>query len=132
MLFGTGLVETSEDFGNQGQPPSHPELLDCLAVDFVENGWDVKRLIKQMAMSQAFRRAAECRERDRLIDPGNRYLARGPRFRLDAEVLRDQALALAGLLNSMDAGPSVKPPQPDGLWKAVGYIGSNTARFRAE
>ncbi|MEL6108077.1 MAG: DUF1553 domain-containing protein, partial [Planctomycetota bacterium] len=131
-LFGTGLVETSEDFGHQGQLPSHPELLDWLALDFVENGWDVKRLIKQMATSRAFRRSARVRERDRLMDPANRYLARGPRFRLDAEVLRDQALALGGLLDAMDSGPSVKPPQPDGLWKAVGYIGSNTARFRAE
>ncbi|MEO1527257.1 MAG: PSD1 and planctomycete cytochrome C domain-containing protein [Planctomycetota bacterium] len=131
-LFGTGLVVTSEDFGNQGETPSHPELLDWLAVDFVENGWDVKRLVKQMATSRAFRRSATVRPQDLAIDPGNRLLARGPRFRLDAEVLRDQALALSGLLNPIDGGPSVKAPQPDGLWQAVGYVGSNTARFRAE
>lgn len=129
QLFGTGLVKTSEDFGSQGQPPSHPELLDWLAVDFQTNGWDVKRLIKAMVMSQAYRRDQRVTEAMQQIDPDNRLLARGPRHRLDAEVLRDQTLVLSGLLVDQVGGPSVKPPQPDGLWKAVGYSGSNTVTF---
>ena len=131
-LFGVGLVTTSEDFGHQGDLASHPELLDWLAVDLIENGWNTKRLIKQMVTSEAFRRSAKLNQDALSIDPDNRYLARGPRFRMDAEVLRDQALALSGLLNPTLGGPSVKSPQPDGLWESVGYIGSNTAKYRAE
>lgn len=131
-IFGSGLVKSSEDFGSQGEPPSHPELLNWLAVDFVENGWDVKRLVKQMVTSDAYRRDASVSPQDFAIDPGNRYLARGSRHRLDAEVLRDQALALANLLNLQSSGPSVKPPQPSGLWYAVGYTRSNTANFKAD
>lgn len=131
-IFGRGLVKSSEDFGSQGEPPSHPELLDWLAVDFVENGWDVKRLVKLMVTSQAYRRDAAISDNDLAIDPNNRFLARGPRHRLDAEVIRDQALALAGLLNVQSGGPSVKPPQPSGLWYAVGYTRSNTANFKAD
>ncbi|NND96934.1 MAG: DUF1553 domain-containing protein [Pirellulaceae bacterium] len=132
QLFGTGLVKTSEDFGNQGAPPSHPELLDYLAVDFRENGWDVRRLIKTIVMSDAYRRSADVTAEMLRIDPNNRLLARGPRYRLDAEVLRDQALALSGLLKNQIGGPSVKPPQPDGLWHAVGFTRSNTAKFTAD
>ncbi|MGB0595954.1 MAG: PSD1 and planctomycete cytochrome C domain-containing protein [Rubripirellula sp.] len=132
QVFGTGLVKTSEDFGSQGEPPSHPELLDWLAVDFIESGWDVKRLLKMMVMSDAYQRSAKVTEVMRQIDPDNRLLVRGPRQRLDAEVLRDQALALSGLLIDQRGGPSVKPPQPDGLWAAVGYSGSNTVRFRGD
>ncbi len=128
-LFGTGLVKTSEDFGSQGEPPSHPELLDYLAVDFQQNGWDVKRLIRTIVSSDAYCRSADVTETMRRVDPDNRLLARGPRHRLDAEVLRDQALFLSGLLVDRQGGPSVKPPQPDGLWFAVGYSGSNTVRF---
>jgi hypothetical protein len=128
-LFGTGLVKTSEDFGSQGEPPSHPELLDYLAIDFQRNGWDVKRLIRAMVTSDAYCRSADVTDAMRRIDPNNRLLARGPRHRLDAEVLRDQALFLSGLLVDRQGGPSVKPPQPDGLWFAVGYSGSNTVRF---
>lgn len=131
-MFGTGLVKTSEDFGSQGDVPSHPDLLDWLAVDFRDNGWDVKRLIKQMAMSKAYRRASTVTDSHLKIDPTNRLLARSPRRRLDAEVLRDQALSLAGTLNLDLGGPSVKPPQPDGLWYAVGYTRSNTANFKAD
>ena len=129
QLFGVGLVRTSEDYGSQGEPPSHPELLDWLAVDFRENGWDIKRLIRMLVTSDAYCRSAEVTDDMKRIDPLNRLLARGPRYRLDAEVLRDQALFLSGLLVDRQGGPSVKPPQPDGLWAAVGYSGSNTVRF---
>ena len=131
QVFGTGLVKTSGDFGSQGEPPSHPELLDWLAVDFREHGWNVKRLMKSLVMSDAYRRSAEMSDRQLAVDPANRLLARGPRHRLDAEVLRDQALALSGLLVREQGGPSVKPPQPAGLWQAVGYTRSNTATFKA-
>lgn len=132
QIFGTGLVKTSEDFGSQGEPPSHPKLLDWLAVDFQQNGWDVKRLIKSLVMSKTYQRSAWTNDSMIQVDPSNRLLARGPRHRLDAEVLRDQALALSGLLVDQQGGPSVKPPQPDGLWKAVGYSGSNTVQFTAD
>ncbi len=131
-IFGSGLVKTSEDFGSQGEPPSHPQLLDWLAVDFRESGWDVKRLVRLMVTSDAYRRDASVGDKQLRVDPENRLLARGPRHRLDAEVLRDQALALAGLLNTQAGGPSVKPPQPGGLWYAVGYTRSNTANFQAD
>ncbi|MDP6763906.1 MAG: PSD1 and planctomycete cytochrome C domain-containing protein [Planctomycetota bacterium] len=132
QLFGVGLVETSEDFGNQGSRPSHPRLLDWLATRFVADGWDVKRTLKRMVLSATYRQAAHPDVLSRELDPDNRLLSRGPRFRLGAEVLRDQALALSGLLVEKVGGPSVKPPQPDGLWYAVGYTSSNTARFKAD
>ncbi|MFK8114737.1 MAG: PSD1 and planctomycete cytochrome C domain-containing protein [Rubripirellula sp.] len=132
QIFGTGLVKTSEDFGSQGQSPSHPKLLDWLAVDFRESGWDVKRLLKLMVTSETYRRSANVTKPMLQIDPTNRLFARGPRHRLDAEVLRDQALALSGMLVDKRGGASVKPPQPDGLWAAVGYSGSNTVRFKAD
>ena len=119
LLFGTGLVATSDDFGAQGEYPSHPELLDWLAVDFVESGWDVKRLLKLIATSAAYRQASEISP-DRLAkDPGNRLLSRGPRVRLQAELIRDLALHASGLLVERLGGPSVKPVQPPGVWEAV-------------
>jgi hypothetical protein len=132
QIFGMGLVKTSEDFGSQGDSPTHPELLDYLAIEFQESGWDVRRLIKSLVMTDAYQRSSKSTESALAIDPMNRSFARGPRYRLDAEVLRDQALALAGLLRDDLGGPSVKPPQPDGLWYAVGYSGSNTVRFVAD
>lgn len=132
QVFGTGIVKTSEDFGAQGEIPSHPELLDWLATDFVENDWDVKRLMKMMVMSSTYRQTSRVTKEQLAKDPENRYLARGPRFRLDAEMLRDQALSISGLLIPTMGGPSVKPPQPDGLWFAVGYSGSNTVRFKKD
>ena len=132
QIFGVGLVKTSEDFGSQGEPPSHPELLDFLALDFQSHGWDVKRLLKTLVMTEAYARSSRVSPTAQEIDPENRLLARGPRHRLDAEVLRDQALFVAGLLTDHLGGPSVKPPQPDGLWKAVGYSGSNTVRFKPD
>jgi hypothetical protein len=129
QCFGTGLVKTAEDFGTQGEPPSHPELLDWLAIQFRADGWDMKKMMKRIVMSATYRQSGHL-TLDRLAkDPGNRLLSRGPRYRLDAETLRDQALAVSGLLVERLGGPSVKPPQPAGLWEAVGYTASNTARF---
>ena len=110
---------TSEDFGSQGAQPSHPELLDWLAASFMDTGWDVKRLLKLMVTSQAYRRdsAPTTEMTDR--DPKNLWLARGPRLRLMAEMLRDQALSAAGILSTKLGGPSVKPYQPAGVWKEV-------------
>jgi hypothetical protein len=132
QMFGVGLVKTSEDFGSQGEPPSHPQLLDWLAVTFQEEGWDVKKMMRRIVMSATYRQSSTVTPALVESDPENRLLARGPRFRLDAEMLRDQALAVSGLLNRRMGGPSVKPPQPDGLWFAVGYSGSNTVRFKAD
>ncbi len=132
QLFGTGIVKTAENFGTRGDLPSHQDLLDWLAVDFVESGWDVKRLMKLMLMSATYRQSSRITPGLLEKDPRNRLLARGPRFRLDAEVLRDQAMAVSGLLVRTFGGPSVKPPQPGGLWYAVGYTSSNTARFKAD
>ncbi|MFT3879826.1 MAG: PSD1 and planctomycete cytochrome C domain-containing protein [Gemmatales bacterium] len=132
QVFGTGLAKTAEDFGLQGEPPTHLELLDWLAVEFRESGWDVKKLMKLMVMSNTYQQSAKVTP-DRLAkDPGNRYYSRGPRHRLDAEILRDQALYVSGLLVEKLGGPSVKPPQPSGLWEAVGYVSSNTANFKAD
>ena len=129
MLFGTGLVATSDDFGTRGEWPSHPELLDWLAVDFVESGWDVKRLLKMMVMSSTYRQTG--RTTDELLrrDPDNRLLARGPRLRLDAEMIRDSALFAGGLLRERVGGPSVFPYQPDGLWKEISF---NPREFTAQ
>ena len=132
QCFGIGLVKTAEDFGSQGEPPSHPELLDWLAVQFRSDGWDVKQTMKRIVMSATYRQSAASTRELRVRDPENRLFSRGPRFRLDAEMLRDQALAVSGLLNTKMGGPPVKPPQPDGLWFAVGYSGSNTVRFKAD
>jgi hypothetical protein len=129
QFFGVGLVKTSNDFGAQGEPPSHPELLDWLAVDFIESGWDVKRLVRELTLSAAYRQTSHVEPELYRRDPENRLLARGARFRLDAEMLRDQALFASGLLVEKMGGPGVKPPQPAGLWEAVGYSGSNTVKF---
>jgi hypothetical protein len=129
QFFGVGLVKTAEDFGAQGEPPVNQELLDWLAVDFRESGWDVKRMVKLLVMSSAYRQSARADAEKLQRDPENRLLARGPRFRLDAETLRDQALFASGLLADRLGGPGVKPPQPEGLWEAVGFVGSNTAIF---
>jgi len=131
QFFGTGLVKTSEDFGSQGDPATHPELLDWLAVQLQDDGWDVQKTLRRIVMSETYRQDASVHG-PADIDPENRLLSRGPRFRLDAEVLRDQALFVSGLLVEKLGGPSVKPPQPDGLWFAVGYSGSNTVRFKPD
>jgi len=128
-FFGTGLVKTAEDFGSQGESPSHPELLDWLAVEFRESGWDIKAMQKRIVMSGTYRQSSVVDPQKYTTDPENRLLARGPRFRLDAEIVRDNALALSGLLVEQVGGKSVKPYQPKGLWNAVGYTSSNTANF---
>ncbi|MDC0261855.1 PSD1 and planctomycete cytochrome C domain-containing protein [Planctomycetaceae bacterium] len=128
-FFGTGLVKTAEDFGSQGESPSHPELLDWLAVEFRESGWDIKAMQKLIVMSGAYRQSSVVDPQEYIIDPENRLLARGSRFRLDAEIVRDNALYLSGLLIERVGGKSVKPYQPKGLWNAVGYTDSNTANF---
>ena len=129
QFFGVGLVKTSEDLGAQGEIPSHPELLDYLAVSFVEDGWDIKALVKQIVMSKTYRQSSVATPKQFEADPENRLLARGSRFRMDAEMIRDQILATSGLLSTKMYGKSVKPPQPDGLWKAVTMIGE---RFKPD
>ena len=132
QYFGIGIVGTPEDFGSQGEWPSHPKLLDWLAVEFVESGWDVKALHRLIATSATYRQSAVASSEAYQSDPQNRKLARGPRFRADAEVLRDQALFAAGLLVERVGGKSVRPYQPAGLWEAVGYTSSNTAKFQRD
>ena len=129
MLFGTGLVRTSEDFGLQGEWPSNPELLDWLAVEFRESGWNVQHVLKLMMTSSTYRQASRVRPELREADPENRLLAWFPRRRLHAEAIRDQALYLSGLLVEQLGGPSVKPYQPDGLWQEVAMIQSNTRAY---
>jgi hypothetical protein len=121
MLFGTGLVKTVEDFGSQGDWPLHAELLDWLATEFVESGWNVKGILKMMVMSAAYRQSSKVSPELLEKDPENRLLARGPRFRLPAEMIRDQALAVSGLLVEKIGGPSVKPYQPPGLWEELSF-----------
>jgi hypothetical protein len=129
QFFGTGLVKSVNDFGSQGDPPSHPELLDWLAVHFREQGWDMKALVRLLVTSEAYRQSAAVTPELLAKDPENRLLARGPRFRLDAEVLRDSALFISGLLNPAVGGKGVRPYQPDNIWEPVGFSGSNTARY---
>jgi hypothetical protein len=117
MYFGTGIVKTVEDFGVQGEWPSHPELLDWLATEFIRSGWDVKAMLKLIVTSAAYRQSSTASPELEQRDPENRLLARGSRFRLPAEMVRDQALAVSGLLVERLGGPSVKPYQPAGLWK---------------
>jgi Protein of unknown function (DUF1553) len=119
MMFGRGIVETSDNFGLQGSPPTHPELLDWLARDFVANGWDVKAMLKRIALSATYRQSSKASPELLARDPQNALLARGPARRLSAEMLRDQALADSGLLVEKLGGPSVKPYQPPGLWEEI-------------
>jgi mono/diheme cytochrome c family protein len=131
-VFGTGIVRTTGDFGVTGDLPSHPELLDWLAVEFRESGWDVKKLFKLIVTSSTYRQSAAI-TKDRLEkDPQDRLLSRSPRYRMDAEMLRDYALASSGLLVGKIGGPSVKPYMPEGVWEAVAMIGSNTRDYRRD
>ncbi len=117
MIFGRGLVASVADFGNQGDLPSHPELLDWLALDFQKNGWNVKRLMKQLVTSATYKQSSQITEKHLEEDPDNIYLARAKRLRLPAQMIRDQVLATSGLLNRSIGGPSIKPYQPDGIWE---------------
>ena len=130
MYFGRGLVETPENFGIQGQRPSHPQLLDWLATEFMRTGWDVKAMQKLIVMSSTYQQSSQTDATRQQQDPGNRLLGRGPRFRLPAEMIRDQALAVSGLLVRQIGGPSVRPYQPPGLWDDVVY--ENVPRFQQD
>jgi len=121
MLFGVGLVKTVTDFGSQGEWPANPELLDWLATEFMDSGWNVKAILKTMVMSATYRQSSKVTPALLEKDPENRLLARGPRFRLPAQVIRDQALAVSGLLVEKVGGPPVKPYQPPGLWEEVSF-----------
>ena len=132
MVFGAGIVLTVENFGTQGAWPSHPELLDWLASDFRDNGWDVKRLLRQIVTSSTYQQASNTRPELDEIDQENRLLARFPRERLPAEHVRDQALAVSGLLNDTIGGPPVRPYQPDGIWRERAMLNSNTRIFEPD
>jgi hypothetical protein len=119
MYFGTGIVKTSEDLGTQGEWPSHPQLLDYLASRFIASGWDVKAMQRLIVTSATYRQSSKATPDLIAKDPDNRLLARGPRFRLPAELIRDQALAISGLLNPQIGGASVFPYQPAGLWEEL-------------
>ena len=119
QIFGRGLVKSSADFGNQGDLPSHPELLDYLALSYQESGWDTKAMLRLLVTSSAYRQSGKLRPGDETTDPENKWLARGPAGKLTAEMLRDQALAASGLLNDSIGGKWVKPYQPPGLWNEM-------------
>jgi cytochrome c553 len=119
QCFGVGIVRTSEDFGGSGEYPSNPELLDMLALELIESRWDVRAMLKQIVLSKTYRQASGLSQEHKLKDPENRWFARGPRHRLSAEAIRDNALAISGLLVPKVGGPSVKPYQPAGLWEDV-------------
>ena len=131
MVFGRGIVETAGDFGNQGSWPTHPELLDWLAVDFTENGWDMRHLLRTILTSETYRRSAASTQEHLEKDPRNELLARSPRVRLPAEIIRDKALAVSGLLNPAIGGPGVHPPQPD-LWREISHFGYEGNAFTAQ
>jgi hypothetical protein len=131
-FFGAGILESTDDFGAQAPQPSHPELLDWLAVDFRESGWDVKRLIRLIVTSATYRQSAVVSADKLRTDPENILLARGPRFRLDGEVVRDAALAASGLLVPKLGGPPVKPYHPAGVWEGTSMMSSNTRNYKQD
>jgi hypothetical protein len=131
-IFGVGLVKTADDFGSQGEPPSHAQLLDWMAIDFRESGWDMKRFYRQVLNSATYRQMALATPEKIAKDPENRLLSRGPRFRMDAEMVRDYALAVTGLLAPQVGGPSVRPYQPDGIWESVAMEGSDTRFYKTD
>jgi len=132
MIFGRGLVKTAEDFGSQGERPSHPELLDWLALDFKEHGWDIRHTLKLMVMSNTYRQTSYCPEDLREVDPQNIYLARSPSYRYSAEMIRDNALKASGLLVEEIGGPSVRPYQPEGIWEELGMTSKELAKYKPD
>ena len=132
QFSGVGIVRTAEDFGAQGEWPSHPDLLDYLAVRFVDSGWNVRQLLKEIVLSETYQQSSFATPEDYQNDPDNRLLARGSRFRMDSELIRDQVLATSGLLSRKLYGKSVKPPQPEGLWTAVGMPSSYPREFKPD
>ena len=132
QIFGTGLVTTSDDFGAQGETPSHPELLDWLAVEFQKSGWDVKHFFRTLVTSATYRQAGTATPNKLERDPENRLLSRGPQFRMDAEMVRDYVLAASGLLVRTIGGPSVKPYQPEGVWSDVARDAGNTRIYEQD
>ncbi|MGC4052715.1 MAG: DUF1553 domain-containing protein [Paludibaculum sp.] len=132
QLFGDGIVKTAEDFGSQGEAPVNQALLDWMAVEFRENGWDVKKFFKMLVMSSAYRQEALTTPEKLEKDPENRLLSRGPRYRMEGEMIRDYALAASGLLTPDIGGPSVRPYQPVGVWEAVAMEGSNTRNYKED
>jgi hypothetical protein len=131
-VFGNGIVASAGDFGVTGQLPTHPELLDYLAISFREDGWNVKNLFRTIVTSSTYRQSASVTNEKLAMDPTNKLLARGPRFRMDAEMIRDSALSSSGLLVQKIGGPSVRPYQPPGVWEAVAMPGSNTRDYQAD
>lgn len=135
-LFGQGIVTTLEDFGIKGAPPSHPELLDWLAVEFMESGWNMKHVLKLIVMSETYRQSSDRSDSSDKSDPANTLLSYFPRFRLDAETIRDNALSIAGLIDLSQGGAPIRPPQPEGLWKKVGgqqydyQVSPGTTKYR--
>ena len=121
-LFGRGIVSTAEDFGIKGDMPTHPDLLDWMAVEFMSKNWSMKHMLRLMVTSQTYQQDSRMTPAALQIDDQNKWLARGPRFRLDAEAIRDNALSIAGLMNLSLGGEPIKPPQPDGLWDKVGGV----------
>jgi len=132
MIFGTGLVKTTEDFGIQGQLPTHPELLDWLAAEFMETNWDLRHMLKLMVMSATYKQSSYATPEKYEADPDNRYYARGSSYRWQAEIIRDNALAASGILKQRVGGPSVKPYQPDGLWQELGYFTFKLYRYKQD
>jgi hypothetical protein len=132
QFFGAGLVKSSYDFGSQGELPSHPELLDWLAVHFRTNGWDVHDLVRMIITSATFRQDSRVTPEMLARDPANRFYARGPRLRLDAEQIRDNALFVSGLMELEMGGKGVKPYQPENIWEPVGFAGSNTRFYQQD
>jgi hypothetical protein len=124
-LFGRGIVASQEDFGTQCDPPTHPELLDWLAVELAERDWSMKQVLKTIVTSAAYRQSSHLSPALLKRDPYNLLYARGPRFRLTAETIRDNALAAAGLLSLKQGGPPVYPPQPEGIWRVTGEVDNN-------
>ena len=131
-FFGRGIVETTEDFGIMGARPTHSELLDFLAIEFIDSGWDMQHIIKLITASKVYQQSAKVTSQHREKDPTNLYLARSPRHRLEAEQIRDLALASSGLLINKTGGPPAKPYQPEGIWEAVAMKQSNTRYYKPD